>query len=59
MKQYGDNNIGPRSVGCTVKDCRYHSAENKCRASKIVVSNDHAQNMTETFCSTFENRADM
>ena len=59
MKQNGEKRTCPETVGCTVKDCRYHAAENKCRASKITVSNEHAQNKTETFCSTFENRTDM
>ena len=41
-------------VGCNVKDCKYHSPENICRASHINVQNENAQRKSETFCSTFE-----
>ena len=59
MKQNEEKRNRPDTVGCTVKDCRYHSEANRCRASAITVSNEHARNKTETFCATFENRADM
>ena len=59
MKQNDGKKISPDTVGCTVKDCRYHSGANRCRASAITVSNEHAQNKTETFCATFENRAEL
>ncbi len=47
-----------KNVGCTVKDCRYHSEADRCRAEQITVSNEHAKNKAETFCSTFENRTE-
>ena len=59
MKQKDQKHTCPEMVECTVKDCRYHSEANRCRASEIIVSNEHAQNKTETFCYTFENRGDM
>ena len=46
------------SVVCSVKDCIYHHAANMCTAHKINVSNEKAQRKAETFCATFENRAE-
>lgn len=43
-------------VGCNVKDCKYHSSENLCKATHINVQNEQAQRKSETFCSTFESR---
>ena len=47
-----------RNVGCTVKDCVYHTKSDVCTAQRITVSNENAQRKAETFCSTFENRAE-
>lgn len=47
-----------KNVGCIVKDCRFHADSDRCRAAHITVSNEHAQNKAETFCSTFEQRAE-
>lgn len=52
-------NVNPKTVGCSVKDCRYHSKENRCQAESIHVSNEQAQQKAETFCATFENRTDI
>ena len=46
-----------KNVGCIVKECRYHSDKDRCRAEHITVSNESAQDKTETFCSTFEQKA--
>jgi len=47
---------GAQTIGCNVKDCKYHSPENLCHASRINVQNEKAQRKSETFCSTFESR---
>ena len=47
-----------KNVGCIVKDCRFHADSDRCRAAHITVSNEHAQNKAETFCATFEQRAE-
>ena len=47
-----------QNVGCTVRDCVYHTRSDLCAARKIVVSNENARRKAETFCSTFENRAE-
>ena len=46
-----------QNVGCSVKDCKYHSESNMCCATAIKVSNENAQRKADTFCSTFENKA--
>lgn len=48
-----------RNVGCSVKECRYHSAQNYCCAREITVENPDAQRKGETFCATFENRSEL
>jgi len=48
---------GVKNVGCKVKDCLFHSENDRCHAEKITVSNETAQNKAETFCATFENKA--
>ncbi len=48
-----------QNVGCTVKECRYHTAANCCSARQINVQNETAHQKTETFCATFENRLDL
>ena len=47
------------TVGCSVRDCKYHSPADVCSAAKINVSNARAQSKTETFCATFENRVEL
>ena len=49
---------GVQNVGCTVTDCIYHSQQDRCCARGITVENKSAQSKAETFCSTFENRAE-
>ena len=46
-----------QNVGCTVKDCKYHSSLDMCNAKHINVSNENAQRKADTFCATFENKA--
>ena len=48
-----------QNVGCTVRDCKYHTAQNFCNASRITVENETAQRKGETFCSTFESKASL
>ena len=48
-----------QNVGCTVKDCIYHTRSDVCTASQIHVSNEKAQRKAETFCSTFENKEEL
>jgi len=48
-----------QNVGCTVKDCKFHSAQNYCNARQITVENEDAQRKGETFCSTFESKASL
>ena len=45
-----------QNVGCSVKDCKYHTENNICCAKSIKVSNESAQRKADTFCSTFENK---
>ena len=52
-------NNTPKTVGCNVKDCRYHSAGDFCHAESIHVSNERAREKAETFCATFENKTDI
>ena len=47
-----------RDVGCKVKECIYHTRSDLCTAQRITVSNEKATRKTETFCATFENRAE-
>ena len=46
-------------VGCGVRDCLYHSENDRCQAERIIVSNEHARRKAETFCATFECRGNM
>ncbi|MBQ2896610.1 MAG: DUF1540 domain-containing protein [Oscillospiraceae bacterium] len=48
-----------QSVGCCVKECRYHSAQNYCNARSISVENEDAQRKGETFCATFESKSSL
>ena len=47
-----------QNVGCKVKDCIYHTKSDLCTAQKITVANEKAKKNIETFCATFENKAD-
>ena len=47
-----------RDVGCKVKECVYHTRSDLCSAQRITVSNENAKKKSETFCATFENRAE-
>lgn len=40
-------------VACGVKNCRYHTTEDRCCAEHISVKSENAQRMAETFCGTF------
>ena len=46
-----------RNVGCSVKECRYHNAADRCIAAHISVANENASRKGDTFCATFENKA--
>ena len=48
-----------QNVDCCVKDCRYHASDDRCSARSIHVENADARRKGETFCSTFENRAEL
>lgn len=48
-----------QNVGCNVRECKYHSALNFCNARQITVQNENAQRKSETFCSTFESKAEL
>lgn len=43
-------------VTCGVKNCTYHTTDNRCSAERINVKNESAQRMAETFCGTFAPR---
>lgn len=53
----GKNGNCSQSIGCSVKDCRYHTAQNLCNARSIYVENENAHRKGETFCATFENKS--
>ena len=53
----GKNNCGLQTIGCCVKDCKYHEINDFCTAANIKVENAAATRKGETFCSTFVNRA--
>ena len=48
-----------QNVGCSVKECRYHSAQNYCNARTIHVENENAHRKGETFCATFESKSSL
>ena len=48
-----------QSIGCSVRDCRYHTAQNLCNARSIYVENEDAHRKGETFCATFENKSSL
>lgn len=43
------------AVECEAKNCRFNEA-NRCVARHITISGDKARDMTETLCSSFEER---
>ncbi|MBO4733730.1 MAG: DUF1540 domain-containing protein, partial [Clostridia bacterium] len=43
-------------INCTVKNCTYHTENNKCGAGKIEVGNSTAKSHSETCCDTFKCR---
>ncbi|MDR1693224.1 MAG: DUF1540 domain-containing protein [Oscillospiraceae bacterium] len=45
------------SVSCTVGTCAYHGPNNQCTAGSINVGTEYALDKTETFCSTYTNKA--
>lgn len=48
-----------QNVDCCVRECRYHNESDHCSARSIHVENADAQRKGETFCSTFEHRAEL
>jgi len=44
---------GLTGVGCDVKNCKYHSNDDKCYANSITVESPSAVSKSETFCGTF------
>jgi len=52
-KGNNNNNFSCVSVGCDVKNCIYHSANDICTADRILVENQNANQKVETFCATF------
>jgi len=53
---YGDKQSDILSgVGCIVKNCEYHSEDDRCHADNIMVSAERGEcdNEIETFCDTF------
>lgn len=48
-----------QNVGCCVKECKYHSANDYCNARSIAVESENAQRKGETFCATFESRGEL
>jgi hypothetical protein len=55
---YGNSPGGHKvqNVGCSVKDCKYHSGDDVCIAEHIKVQNESAQRKAETYCGTFTQR---
>ena len=42
-----------KGVDCTVEECKYHSAGNKCTAGNIVVNGKNSKTSCDTECQTF------
>jgi hypothetical protein len=55
----GESRQRVQNVGCSVKDCIYHTPNNVCSAEHISVQNESAQRRAETFCGTFSNKGTM
>lgn len=55
-KHCGEKTV--RNVGCSVKECMYHTPSDVCCAHEIKVSNEQAKTKAETFCSTFIGKAE-
>lgn len=53
------NDCCTQSIGCSVKECRFHSAQNLCNARSIYVENENAHRKGETFCATFESKSSL
>ncbi len=43
-------------IKCSVKNCVYHSTENRCNAESIEVGNSTAHTCSETCCDTFKSK---
>ncbi|MCQ2449054.1 MAG: DUF1540 domain-containing protein [Clostridia bacterium] len=41
-------------IDCSVKNCVYHTVEDRCTAGKISVGNRNSCSCSETCCDTFK-----
>lgn len=42
-----------KGIDCTVEECKYHTASNKCSAGNIVVNGRDSKTSCDTECQTF------
>jgi hypothetical protein len=50
-----DNSKCNQGVECSVKSCRFHDRNNKCRLDRIVVTSDMNE---KHYCESFEESSD-
>ncbi len=47
-----------KGILCDVKNCQYHDCDTHCTAKQIMVGPSHADNSSQTACTTFKPKAE-
>ena len=47
-----------KGIVCDVKNCEYHDCDTHCTAKQIMVGPTHAENSSQTACTTFKPRTE-
>lgn len=56
---FGTNDSGKNKlsgVSCSVSSCQFHSSASSCSAPGIKVEPEHANDTSETLCSTYKHK---